>query len=145
MSGRPSPGRPTGPAGAFEHPIRVAPADLDVVGHVNNVVYLRYAQEAAIAHWSAAAPADRRAGEIWVARRHEIDYFRPALADDDLVARTWIDGATGATMDRVVEILRAATGELLARSRTVWVAIDGVTGRPKRLPAWVAEVLLHPA
>ena len=35
----------------FEHAFMVAPKDIDRLGHVNNVVYLRYAQDAAVAHW----------------------------------------------------------------------------------------------
>ncbi len=41
----------------FEIDIQVTPADIDRLGHVNNVVYLRWVQDAAVAHWRAAAPA----------------------------------------------------------------------------------------
>lgn len=36
----------------------VAAADIDELGHVNNIVYLRYAQDIAIAHWRSRAPAE---------------------------------------------------------------------------------------
>ena len=42
----------------FEVPILVAPTDIDGQGHVNNVVYLRWMQEAAEAHWDAKATAE---------------------------------------------------------------------------------------
>src|ERR1022692_4365943 len=42
---------------AFEIVLPVEPADLDQLGHVNNVTYLRWVQEAAVAHWTAVAPA----------------------------------------------------------------------------------------
>ncbi len=35
-------------------------ADLDLLGHVNNVVYVRWMQDVAAAHWEAAAPAALR-------------------------------------------------------------------------------------
>ena len=36
----------------------VAAADIDELGHVNNIVHLRYAQDIAIAHWRSRAPAE---------------------------------------------------------------------------------------
>ena len=39
----------------FVLPITVEASDIDELGHVNNVVYLRWVQEIATAHWQAAA------------------------------------------------------------------------------------------
>ena len=90
----------------YEHAIRVAPEDIDRLGHVNNVVYLKYAQDAATAHWHAAVPKDVVAELLWVVRRHEIDYLRPAFENDELVARTWVGELSGATFERFIEIRR---------------------------------------
>lgn len=117
----------------YEHPLRVAAEDIDRNGHVNNVVYLRYAQDAAVAHWLSVASDEQQAGAVWVARRHEIDYLRPALLTDAIVARTWVGEASGATFERFVEIARAADGETLAKVRTVWVLLDPATLRPRRV------------
>jgi acyl-CoA thioester hydrolase len=121
-------------AKVFEHGIRVADKDIDRLGHVNNVVYLRYARDAAVAHWLAAAPAGYRDVQAWVVRRHEIDYLRPAFPGDELVARTWVGDLGGATFERLVEIYRPGDGQVLARVRTVWVALDIETQRPRRVP-----------
>jgi acyl-CoA thioester hydrolase len=118
-----------------EHPLRVSADDIDVQGHVNNVVYLRYAQDAAVAHWLSASTEDQQAGSAWVARRHEIDYLRPAFVTDELLARTWVGEASGATFERFVEIVRTADGETLAKVRTVWVLLDPRTLRPRRVDA----------
>lgn len=117
----------------FERPFRVAAKDIDGLGHVNNVVYLRYAQDAAVAHWFAAAPPDRADSIVWVVRRHEIDYLRPAFQDDELLARTWVGKATAATSERIVEIWRPKDNQLLARIRSVWVPLDAETHRPQRV------------
>ena len=53
-------------------------ADIDENGHVNNVVYLRWAQDMGTAHWRSLAPAEDQAAWAWVALRHEIDY-RPGM------------------------------------------------------------------
>jgi acyl-CoA thioester hydrolase len=117
----------------FEHAIRVSPDDIDRLGHVNNVVYLRYAQEAATAHWYAAVSKDMVSHLVWVVRRHEIDYLRPAFADDELVARTWVGVAKGATMERFVEFRRSNEDEPLASVKSLWVALDAKTLRPRRI------------
>lgn len=122
-----------GCAEVFELEFRVAPEDIDALGHVNNVVYLRYAQDVAAAHWFARATPEQIETLVWVVRRHEIDYLRPAFRDDELVARTWVGAASGATFERLVEIRRRAEGQVLARVRTIWVLLDAKTGRPRRV------------
>ena len=59
-------------ADVFTLTMRVPDADIDPQGHVNNVAFVRYVQDAAVAHWRAVAPADVRAAVAWVVRRHEI-------------------------------------------------------------------------
>ncbi len=117
----------------FEHEFRVAPEDIDRLGHVNNVVYLRYAQEAATAHWYAAVSQEHQDSLVWVVRRHEIDYLKPALENDQLLARTWVGAASGATLERFIQIRRSGGGELLASVRSIWVALDKKTLRPRRV------------
>jgi acyl-CoA thioester hydrolase len=121
----------------FDHPISINESDIDANGHVNNVVYLRWIQEAAVAHWTSVTTAEVRAGISWVVVRHEIDYKKPAFRGDSLVARTRIEEVTAATTERFCEILRREGGELLAKSRTIWCAIDPRTGRPRRIDARV--------
>ena len=120
---------------SFELPIQVQPADIDGLGHVNNVVYLRWMQEAAAAHWDAAAGPALRAAVVWVVVRHEIDYKAPGFAGERLVARTWVGEVHGATWERFIEIHRTGDDKLLARGRSVYAAIDRSSGRPRRVDA----------
>ncbi len=117
----------------FKLPLRVQPEDIDQMDHVNNVVYLRYAQDAAAAHWFASASQVQVENSVWVVRRHEVDYLRPAFKGDELVARTWVGEASGATYERFVEITRPRDNEVLARVRSVWVLLDAQTHRPRRV------------
>jgi acyl-CoA thioester hydrolase len=116
----------------FEQPITVSPDDLDELNHVNNVVYLRWVQDIATAHWTAIAPAEALESIAWVARRHEIDYLNAVVLGDDLVIRTWVGKAEGLTFERLTEI-RRADGQVVARACTLWVPIDRRTGRPRRV------------
>lgn len=114
----------------FYLPITVAPDDIDELNHVNNIVYLRYVQDAAIGHWKTV-PQEIASQIIWMARRHEIDYLKQAFLGEELVAKTWVDDFVGVKSIRHCEILRGE--EVLARSVTHWISLDAQTLRPKRI------------
>ena len=117
----------------FEIPIAITDEDIDAMDHVNNIVYLRWVQEAATAHWFAAATQEDRECYLWVVVRHEIDYLHPAVRTDSIVARTYVGEAQGARFIRFVEIRRSSDDRVLAKARTIWAALDGATGRPRRV------------
>ncbi|HNR73290.1 MAG: putative thioesterase [Bacteroidetes bacterium OLB12] len=116
----------------YTHQITVAAADIDTMGHVNNVVYLRYVQEAATAHWLAVADEAIKAAVLWVVLRHEIDYHAPAFVNETLTAKTWVGETGGVKSVRFVEI-RNAAGKLIIKARTVWCMLDAETQKPKRI------------
>jgi acyl-CoA thioester hydrolase len=114
----------------FELALLVQPTDIDEIGHVNNVTYLRWIQEVAIAHWESTADAATRASLFWVVVRHEIDYLHSAYLTDALIARTWVGPATRLRFERNTEILRAADRKVLARARSLWCPCSTQTGKP---------------
>lgn len=113
------------------------PEDIDLLGHVSNISYVRWIQEVAEAH-SASLGWDHAAyvalGAVFVVRRHEIDYRAPAFAADRVVLTTWAGLWRAASAVRHTEITRASDGAPLASAATTWalVATDG--GRPRRIP-----------
>jgi acyl-CoA thioester hydrolase len=121
----------------FEISIKIEAADIDSLGHVNNVTYLRWVQEAATAHWRAAATAEEHAKLLWVVLRHEIDYKRPAFLGDGILARTWVGAATRVRFERFTEIARASDGGVLASAKTIWCPIDAKTMKPVAVSAEV--------
>lgn len=123
----------------YELPITVRPEDIDELGHVNNVVYVRWVQDAAIAHWQERASEAARNELFWVVTRHEIDYRRPAFLDTEVLARTWVGTATRREFERHTELVRASDGRLLARARTLWVPVDRETLRPTDVGPGVRE------
>jgi len=114
----------------FDLPLSVQPDDIDELGHVNNVVYLRWVQDAVVAHWQATAPPEDQAALLWVVVRHEIDYLRAARPGEAIVARTWVGTTVDGNFERHTEIRRARNQKVLARARTLWCPIDRTTGRP---------------
>ena len=129
----------------YELPIHVEPADIDELGHVNNVTYLRWVQDAAVAHWTALAPAAEQARLFWVVLRHEIDYLQAAHLEDRIVARTWVGTASRLRFERHTEIRRVQDGATLARARTVWCPIDAATRKPTPVSADVRARFSVPA
>jgi acyl-CoA thioester hydrolase len=111
--------------------------DIDSNGHVNNLVYLQWMQDVAIAHSAAVGctAATTAAGCTWVARSHHIDYLRPAYAGDRISVQTWIVDATRkSSSPRRYRMVRDTDGTVLARGETLWVFIDTQTGRPRTIP-----------
>jgi acyl-CoA thioester hydrolase len=114
--------------------------DIDAQGHVNNVAFVRYVQDAAVAHWRAVASAELQAAFAWVIRRHVVEYLKPGWPGDRLVARTWVGEPGGATWERFTEIVRE-DGTVLVKARTMWVLLDAATGRPRRIEPGMVESL----
>jgi acyl-CoA thioester hydrolase len=115
----------------FTYKLKVKEDDLDELNHVNNVIFLRYIQEAAISHWYSIASEILKNDIRWVVRKHEIEYFKQAYLNDELTIITWVDNFSGISSDRQYEIYREH--ELLVKARTLWVALDTETLKPKRL------------
>src|SRR5882724_1232583 len=76
----------------FIHILHVPESAIDANGHVNNVEFVRWMQETAIAHADAAGctAATREAGATWVVRSHQIQFSRPAFGGDIIHVRTWV-------------------------------------------------------
>ena len=113
--------------------------DIDALGHVNNTVYIRWVQQAAISHWEKLAPAETKQEIVWMVLRHEIDYKSAAREGDTIILRTWIGLAEGLRFDRHTEILNGDR-KLLAQAKTTWCPIDPQTGRPKKVSAEVRKM-----
>ena len=123
------------PSYAFIHRFQVAPADIDELGHANNVVWVRWVNEAALAHCEAVGFGPAVCTQLklaWVVRRHDIEYLLPALAGQHIEACTWPETLKGVTSLR--RTLFQYEGKVLARAETTWIMIDLETAKPKRVP-----------
>jgi acyl-CoA thioester hydrolase len=126
----------------FEMAVTAAPDHIDELGHVNNAVWVQWIQQVAVAHWRSAADPAHEAAYYWVVVRHEVDYLRPAVAGDRIVARTWVgDAPKGARFDRLMEFT-GPDGKVCVRAKTQWAIIDQALGRPVRVPPEVVAPFL---
>jgi acyl-CoA thioester hydrolase len=121
----------------YDFPHTVTADEIDVQNHANNVVYVQWMQDAAVAHSAALGwPVNRYRGEGhgWVARSHSIVYHQPALEGDQIVVRTWVATMKRVTSVRRYRILRLPDEVLLAEAETTWAFVDFATGQPARVP-----------
>ncbi len=114
----------------------VGPESIDANGHVNNVEFVRWMQEAAVHHADARGltAATRDAGATWVVRSHHVEYLRPAFEGDALRVLTWVADFRRAFSKRRYRFTRRADGAVLAGGETEWVFVDTKSGRPRSIP-----------
>jgi acyl-CoA thioester hydrolase len=71
-------------------------------------------------------------GNVWVVRRHEIDYLAQVTVGQQLVGETWVDPWKMASCVRRTELVR--DGVVVARAATTWAFMSIASGRPQRIP-----------
>ncbi|MFO0672102.1 MAG: thioesterase family protein [Polyangiaceae bacterium] len=126
----------------YVHRHVVGPSDIDYLGHASNIEYVRWVQDATVAHSESvglSVAAYRKLGGIFVIRKNDIDYLRSANLGDELEIHTYVSGLLGAKAIRQTEILRAVDRAVLARAETTWGFVDLASGRPARVPHWVRD------
>jgi acyl-CoA thioester hydrolase len=141
---RPGDGPPVDPW-RYTVAIPVRQYELDVLGHVNNAVYLNWAEQVAIDHvealgfgraWSLAQ------GGAWVVREHHVTYHLPVEYGDVVTVTTLPQELGGVRGLRLTEI-RRADGALTTEVSTLWVWVRSSDGRPSRVPSELARLFTH--
>lgn len=122
----------------FSHSFTVSVRDIDAQNHVNNVAYVRWIQDAAVAHWFSVTDEETREKLTWIVTRHEIDYKKPAFENEEIVVTTWVGMPTRVSWERFTEIKRGA--DLLVKARSVWCLIDRAAAKPTRITAEMKEL-----
>ncbi|MEU7916215.1 acyl-CoA thioesterase [Microbispora bryophytorum] len=114
----------------FERKVRFA--DIDSFGHVNNVRFLDYLEDARVSMlWERPRELAGRRQDLVVAR-HEIDYRRPlTFRADPVRVEMWVTEISSVRFTLAYEIRDDET--LYAEARTVLVAYDAAEARPRRL------------
>ena len=121
----------------FQTLLRVRHYEMDALGHVNNAVYQNYLEQAAIEHSESLGfnfELYQELGGVFVMRRVEIDYLRPAVASDTLEITTWLEEIRGTRARRRYEIRKQHKDDLLVTAEALWVWVDTKTMRPRPIP-----------
>jgi acyl-CoA thioester hydrolase len=116
----------------YQCPLRWA--DMDSFGHVNNVVYLRYLEQARV-EWmfttaKLAGVAEFSLGTV--VARHEIQYKRPLVYRSDPVrVETWVTRVSNASFTVAYEVKDDTW--VYAVAETILVPYDLGAERPRRI------------
>jgi acyl-CoA thioester hydrolase len=125
---------------------RVYYADTDFSGVVYHARYLEFLERgrsdylrlAGVRH-TELLEGQRGEKIVWIVRRMEIDFIKPARMDDVLTIDTRTEKISGARIFMAQEIRRGDEALIAAK---VEAAIIGENGRPKRFPhEWIAAFM----
>jgi acyl-CoA thioester hydrolase len=120
----------------------VPPSAIDGNGHVNNVQYVQWMQEAAMTHSAALGwPQERfkSLGRTWIIRSHTIEYLHSAYVGETITVFTWVSTFDKIRTLRKFKFYRAATNTVLATAATLFLFCDLETGRPLHIPREVQD------
>jgi acyl-CoA thioester hydrolase len=122
----------------YECPMRWA--DLDLLGHVNNVTYVDYLQEARVdllRHHGPAATAETGLVEGVVVVRHEVRYVAPLLFEAETVSiEVWVTEVRAASFTLAYEVFHETPDgdrRVYLRASTLLTPYVFATERPRRL------------
>ncbi len=110
---------------------------IDINGHVNNVQYVQWMQDAAMAHSASLGwPTERflTLGKTWIIRSHSIEYYHSAYAGDLIEVHTWVANFQKIRSLRKYKFIRPADGVVLASAETLFIFCDLNKGRPVTIP-----------
>ncbi|WP_419163717.1 acyl-CoA thioesterase [Candidatus Palauibacter sp.] len=121
---------------AFEIEIAVRTYELDMLGHVNNAVYLNWLEQGRLSAMERCGYSVRSLARDWLTNivRAEVDFRSPTLYGDRLIVTTALARVGRTSFSLASEILRLPEREIVAEALAVLVWLDG-DGRPTPLPA----------
>ena len=124
---------------AHHYPLAVRWSDLDSYGHVNNVKYFDYVQEARIVVMHAAL--DWQPEDVWVVARQDLEYRRPIdFRPERYDVATAVTALGRRSFTLAVEIRDPDSGERYATGRTVVVGTAPLTPQQRTaLGQWGPE------
>jgi acyl-CoA thioester hydrolase len=130
---------------SFTHRLRTRFAETDAMGIIHHAAYLPYLEEARVEYLRAIEhPYDAlRGGEAGETREFpvlevSVQYRQPLYFDDEVDVSLCIGAVRGATFQ--IAYLLVVGADPRATAVTVHGCVDG-TGRPVRLPGWVARTV----
>ncbi|MGD1844013.1 MAG: acyl-CoA thioesterase [Salibacteraceae bacterium] len=113
--------------------------DTDMLGHVNNAVYLSYIEIARLEFIKEQLPHLDWSKQAFILARVEIDFRLPALLNDVLFAEMWVSRLGAKSFDFSYQIFKEHPDApvLLASATTVMVTFDYATQKSiPLLPEW---------
>jgi acyl-CoA thioester hydrolase len=118
----------------YAHMHVVLPEEIDTLGHVNNLNYLK---------WMIAAAVGHSAANGWPPER----YLQPAFLGEEIRVHTWVASFNKVTCLRKYKAVRMKDSVVLATGETGWAFLGLDPYQPRRIPPELAGafVLVPPS
>ena len=125
---------------AHVEPIAIRWADMDAMGHVNNVVYFRYMEQARISWFERLVPAREAWKSSAIVIVNASCNFRRAITYPGTVeVRVYVGRPGGSSVATYYEL--CVGSEIYADGAAVVVFIDMQTQKPVRIPERIRSLL----
>ena len=112
--------------------------DIDVLGHVNNKVYLDWCELVSWDHSKSLGVTPQTYQELrcaCVVVKNKIEYLGSLFENDNIVISTWITGTDSKLkLSRLFQVIRAKDNKTVFRSNVDYACINLDTYRPTRMP-----------
>jgi acyl-CoA thioester hydrolase len=142
----PTPSNPRVPAPAQPFrsvlPLQIRFNDIDMLGHVNNSVYLSYFDLGKVNYFQEIMPegVDMRHINAVIANVN-CDFFSATTLDEQICVVTAVTHIGDSSFRLEQRIIDVETGDVKCVARTVMVSIDPATGKSAPVnPAWIRAV-----
>ena len=112
--------------------------DIDVLGHVNNKVYLDWCELVSWDHSKSLGVTPQTYQELrcaCVVVKNKIEYLGSLFENDSIVISTWItDTDSKLKLSRLFQVIRVKDNKTVFRSNVDYACINLDTYRPTRMP-----------
>jgi acyl-CoA thioester hydrolase len=129
----------------YAHRHVVLPEEIDTLGHVNNLNYLKWMIDAAVGHSTANGWPPGRYREIrsaFIVRSHHVEYLQPAFLGDEICVNTWVSSFNKVTCVRKYKAVRVKDQVVVATGETGWVFLGLEPYQPRRIPPELARAFV---
>ncbi|MGB3766476.1 MAG: acyl-CoA thioesterase [Phormidesmis sp.] len=125
----------------YRYDLTVPSSAIDENKHLNNVMYVQWMQDVAIAHanHTGCTRETNAVGATWVVRAHRVEYLKPAFEGEQIAILTWIVNIRKVRSQRKYKFFRVSDQAVLAQCETDWVFVNIKTGSPMAIPPAVAN------
>ena len=121
--------------------VQIRFSDIDMLGHVNNAVYMNYFDMAKTKYFQAVHNAEDWSRLDVVVASVNVDFLHPVFFNEDIIVKTKITRLGNKSFNMIQHIELADSGEVKTISRSVMVGFDMTTNSSKPLTeCWKKQV-----
>lgn len=115
--------------------------EMDLFGHLNNVHYFRYLEDARIAFLNHLQFFENDLYSVIL--KNECEYHRPVVYPDHLITHSYVTHVGNTSFTMLYEVFSEQQESLVAIGKSVIVIVDPVSFEKKSLPTEMREKLIE--